>query len=82
VIEHNRFIANDEVSDEDSSGAFCFTRAENVTIRDNNVSFPKGADMPAVELRDSHHVQVTGNTFTNAGQTMLATEGSSDYHVS
>jgi hypothetical protein len=78
VIEHNQFIAKDA----DSSGVFLFTHADNVTIRDNDVSFPKGDGMPAVELRDSHHVQVTGNTFTNADQTMLATDGSSDYHVS
>ena len=82
VIENNQFIANDRVSDESSSGAFFFTHAENVTIRNNDVTFPSSGDMPAVELRDSHHVQVTGNTFTNAGETMLATEGSSDYHVS
>lgn len=82
VIENNEFIANDRVGDESSSGAFFFTHAENVTIRNNAVTFPGSGDMPAVELRDSHHVQVTGNTFTNAGETMLATEGSSDYHVS
>lgn len=82
VIEKNEFIANDKVIDESSKGAFFFTHAENITIRDNDVTFPSSGDMPAVELRDSHHVQVTGNTFTNAGETMLATEGSSDYHVS
>jgi hypothetical protein len=51
-----------------------------VTISNNTVSFE--GNMPAVELRDSHHVQVTGNTFSGAGQTIVATEGSSDYHVS
>jgi hypothetical protein len=82
VIEKNQFIANDKVSDESSRGAFFFTHAENVTIRDNHVTFPSSGDMPAVQLRDSHHVQVTGNTFANAGREMLASEGSSDYHVS
>jgi hypothetical protein len=82
VIQGNRFIANDKVSDESSRGAFFFTHAENVTIRDNDVTFLSGTHMPAVELRDSHHVQVTGNRFRNARKAMLATEGSSDYHVS
>jgi hypothetical protein len=82
TIENNHFIANNKVGDESSSGAFFFAHAENVTIRNNDVTFPSSGDMPAVELRDSHHVQVAGNTFTNAGETMLATEGSSDYHVS
>jgi hypothetical protein len=81
VFENNTLIANDKVIDEGSKGAFFFTHAENITIRNNKVSF-EGGDMPAVELRDSHHVQVTGNTFTGAGQTVLATDGSSDYHVS
>ena len=81
VIENNTLIANDQVHDEASKGAFFFTHAENITIRDNTVSF-EGGDMPAVELRDSHHVDVTGNKFTGAGEQMLATDGSSDYHVS
>lgn len=81
MFENNDLIANDKVIDEGSKGAFFFTHAENITIRNNTVSF-EGGDMPAVELRDSHHVQVTGNRFTGAGQTMLATDGSSDYHVS
>jgi len=82
VIADNHLIASDRVSDEGSKGAFFFAHAENVTIRNNNVSFPGDGGMTAVELRDSQHVDVSGNTFTNAGPTMLATEGSSDYHVS
>ena len=82
VIAHNRFIAGNRVHDEGSKGAFFFTRAEDVSITANVVTFPKGAAMPAVELRDSHHVNVANNTFTNAGVTMSASQGSSDYHVS
>ncbi len=80
-IVGNRFIAQDHVHDEGSSGAFFFAHAANVTIENNTVTFPKGAAMPAVELRDSHHVMVTGNTFTNAGRTVLATAGSSDFVI-
>ena len=81
VFENNDLIANDKVTDEGSKGAFFLTHAENITIRNNRVSF-EGGDMPAVQLRDSHHVQLTGNKFTGAGETIVATEGSSDYHVS
>jgi hypothetical protein len=81
LIEDNTLIANSEVRDEGSHGAFFFTRAENITIRNNTVSFEDG-DMPAVELRNSHHVNVSGNKFSGAGEALEATEGSSDYHVS
>ncbi len=82
VIENNQFIANDKVGDQHSKGALFFAHAENITISANRVTFPAGHDMPAVELRDSHHAHVSGNTFTKAGPTMLATSGTSDYHVS
>jgi hypothetical protein len=81
LFENNTLIANNKVSDEKSKGAFFFTHAENITIRDNTVSF-EGGDMPVVELRDSHHVQVTGNRFYSGGETIVATDGSSDYHAS
>lgn len=82
LIEGNRFIADDVINDEDSSGAFVFAHCADVTIRDNDVSFPKGKAMPAVELRDSRNVEVTGNRFADAGKTIIASEGSSDYHSS
>jgi hypothetical protein len=82
LIEHNQFIANNLINDENSSGAFFFAHCAGVTIRDNDVSFPKGKGMPAVELRDSRNVQVTGNRFTDAGRTIIASDGSSDYHAS
>jgi hypothetical protein len=81
VVENNQLIANDAVNDEGSTGAFFFAHADGITIRDNVVRFPDHAAMPAVELRDSHHVQVVANSFTNAGRTVLATADSSDYTV-
>jgi Right handed beta helix region len=82
VIEQNRFIANDKVNDEDASGAFFFAFSTNVTIRDNDVTFPKGRNMPAVEIRNSHHVEVAGNHFRDAGRLIVASQGSSDYRAS
>ncbi len=81
VITDNQFIANYKVADQHSKGALFFTHAQNVTITGNHVTFPKGHDMPAIELRDSRHVTVRGNTFANAGSPLLATEGSADYHI-
>jgi hypothetical protein len=82
LVEGNQFIANDVVNDEDASGAFFFAHCANVTIRDNDVRFPKGKGMPAVELRDSHKVEVTGNRFTDAGRTIVASLGTTDVHTS
>jgi hypothetical protein len=82
TIEQNRFIASDRVNDEDSTGAFFFASATDVTIRDNDVIFPKGRNMPVVEIRNSHHVDVTGNQFRDAGRVILASQGSSDYRAS
>jgi hypothetical protein len=82
VIEHNRFIASDKVNDEDATGAFFFSFSADITIRDNNVSFPKGKRMPAVELRNCHHVDVSENHFTNAGPIFVVSQGSSDYQAS
>jgi hypothetical protein len=82
LIEGNHFLASDKVNDEDATGAFFFAFSTDVTIRDNDVSFPKGAGMPAVEIRNSHDVNVTGNRFTDVGQVIVASQGSSDYHSS
>ena len=82
VIEHNHFIASGRVNDEEATGAFFFAYSANVTIRDNDVAFPKGKRMPAVEIRNSHHVEVTGNHFTDVGPLIVASEGSSDYQNS
>jgi hypothetical protein len=38
--------------------------------------------MPAVELRNAHRVTITGNRFTGAGKTVVASQGSSDIHSS
>jgi hypothetical protein len=82
VIERNHFIASGKVNDEDATGALFFSYAANVTIRDNDVVFPKGKRMLAVEIRNSHHVEVTGNHFTNVGPLIVASAGSTDYHAS
>jgi hypothetical protein len=82
VIEANHLIANDRVNDEGSSGAFFFTHAQDVTIRQNTVVFPSGHRMPAIELRDSHDVVANDNQFEGAGTLVIASDGSADYHVS
>jgi hypothetical protein len=82
VIERNRFATEGTVTDEAATGALFFAWATAVTIRDNAVSLPSGRQMPAVEIRNSHHVTVTGNQFTNAGRTLLASQGSTDFHTS
>jgi len=50
LFENNDLIANNKVMDEGSKGAFFFTHAENITIRNNTVHFE--GTMPAVELRE------------------------------
>ena len=80
VVARNQFIANDAINDEGSTGAFVFAHATEVTISDNDVTFPSGKDMPAVELRDAHHVEITGNHFAGAGRTVIASDGSTDIH--
>jgi hypothetical protein len=82
VVDGNRFIAEGVVTDEDAVGAFFFSWATNVTIHGNTVTFPAGKQMPAVEIRNSHHVSVTGNQFTNAGRTLVASQGSTDFQSS
>jgi len=82
VITGNRFIAGDRINDENATGAFFFAFSTDVTIRDNDVTFPAGKAMPAVELRNAHHVSVTDNRFTNAGPTIIASQGSTDFHSS
>ncbi len=79
TFEGNRLVANDVVTDEGSKGAFFFTNAKEVTIRDNTVAFSPG--MTAIELRNTHGVTVAGNHFTGESTVLLPTEGSSDYHV-
>lgn len=81
-IERNRFIAGDRINDEGATAAFFFAYSANVTIRANDVTFPVGKAMPAVELRNAHHVVVTGNRFLNAGRTVVASQGSTDIRTS
>jgi hypothetical protein len=73
VFEGNSLIVTDRVHDEGSVGAFFLARASDVTILDNDVTFPVGLAVPAVELQDSTNVRVEGNTFTNAGPTQITT---------
>ncbi len=81
-VERNRFIAAGVISDEGATGAFFFSYTTDVTIRANDVTFPAGKAMPAVELRNAHHVVVTGNRFVNAGRTVVASQGSTDIRTS
>jgi hypothetical protein len=80
AFDGNQMIANDVVTDEDSSGAFYFARVDGVTVRDNTVRFPAGKNMPAVELHDVHGAQVSGNHFDGAGRGILADSQSADVH--
>ena len=72
TISGNTFLASNAVSDEGSKGAFFFTHSADVKITDNHVIFPPGANMPAVELRASARVTVTGNSFEHAGRTIVS----------
>ena len=80
LIQGNQFIASDAVHDENSAGAFFFANATGIDIRNNTVRFLDR--MPAVELRDSHHVSISQNRFDGASVVLLPRDGSTDYHVS
>ncbi len=66
IIENNRFIAAGLVNDEETEGALFFAKVKDVTIRRNQIDFLKR--IPAVEIRDSRHVTVRGNSFRGAGK--------------
>jgi hypothetical protein len=82
LVQGNRFITDGVVNDEGGSGALFFAYCDNVTIRDNVVLFPAGKSLPAVEVRNSHTVEVNGNQFTDAGRTVIASQGSTDVRTS
>jgi len=73
VFEGNSLIVTDRVHDEGSVGAFFLSRASDVSILDNEVTFPLGRAVPVVEVQDSTNVRVEGNTFTNAGAAQITT---------
>jgi hypothetical protein len=73
VIERNKLRVGGTVNDESSTGALFFTRVDGITIRHNRVMFPSGQNVPAIEIRDCIHLDVTGNSFRNAGQQLLDT---------
>jgi hypothetical protein len=80
VFEGNDFAAAGKLGDEGSKGAFFFANARDVVISGNRVTFAPG--MIAIELRNTHHVTVSGNRFGGEGRLLLPTQGSSDYHIS
>jgi hypothetical protein len=80
LFESNDLIASGQLGDEGSKGAFFFANARDVVLRDNTVKF--APEMLAIELRNTHHLTVSGNRFEGQGTLLLPTEGSSDYHVS
>jgi hypothetical protein len=67
LIEHNHFALRGTVHDSGSTGAFFFNRCQQVTVEDNQATFPAGAKIPAVEIRNSQKVRVVHNQFPNAG---------------
>ena len=73
VIESNHFLVGGTVNDESTVGAFFFAKVDGITIRDNVVRFPAGKQIPAVEVRDSKQLDVTGNNFIDAGKQFLDT---------
>jgi hypothetical protein len=74
TFERNTLIAADRVHDEGSRGAFFLSRASDVTIRGNVVTFPIDRPVPAIESQDSINIVVEDNTFTNAGDLMITTK--------
>jgi hypothetical protein len=80
AFRDNTLIANNAVTDEGATGALYFALTDNITIRDNTVRFPAGANMAAVELRNAHHVDVSGNHFDGAGRAILSDAQSGDIH--
>jgi hypothetical protein len=73
VIENNHFKVGGTVNDESSKGAFFFAKVDGVTIKGNKVSFPTGRHIPAVEIRDSKHLDISGNSFRRASKQLLDT---------
>jgi hypothetical protein len=76
----NQLSTTGAVNDEGSSGAFYFALTDNVTLRGNTVQLPAGRNMPAVELHDVHHVDVSGNHFDGAGRAIITDAQSGDIH--
>jgi hypothetical protein len=81
LFHDNQFIANDAVHDENSVGAFLFSNCGQITIANNHVTFPASGTMPAVELRSSKTVDITGNDFEGASQIVMADQATTDVTV-
>jgi hypothetical protein len=73
VIENNHFRVGGTVNDESTKGAFFFAKVSGVTIKGNQVVFPAGRGIPAVEIRDSKGLDISGNMFQGAGKQLLDT---------
>jgi hypothetical protein len=58
------------VTDAGAVGAFFFAGCQDVTIRANHVVLSR--PMPAVEVRHTHTVVISGNSFVGASQTVLS----------
>ncbi len=82
AFTHNRFQVSGLVSDEGATGAFVFVNASGVQIAANVVTAPAARRMPAVELRGSDHVVVSGNRFAGTSKPVLADGASRDVSVS
>ena len=72
TVRGNQLIANNAVHDEGSVGAFFLVNCHDVSITGNQVTFPPGGVMPAIELRASKDIHIAGNDFTGASQEIMA----------
>jgi hypothetical protein len=82
IFDGNRLQVTGAVTDEGAVGAFFFSYANTIEIRDNQIDLPRGRDMPAVELRSCSHVVVDGNRVRNAKRLVIADQASVDVHAS
>ncbi len=73
LFKDNTLLVGNTVNDEGSKGAFFLSQVKDVTIEGNRATFPKGADMPAVERQDAPRTVVNDNTFKNAGPLFIDT---------
>lgn len=78
TIDDNTLLARNTVSDEGSVGAFFFQNCADVSITGNRVQFETNQRMPAVELRSSSRVTVSGNDFDGSAEGVIADVGSTD----
>ena len=81
VFTDNEFQVTGLVTDENARGVFVFSNVKGVELSKNLVRAPASRRMPAVELRGTTDVVLTGNRFTGTAQPVLADAASGNVHV-